>query len=456
MKCPHCGQEHDDAAKFCQNTGKPIEIQTLVCSNPMCDYRKPLQFNAKFCPLCGTPLDLDNNRTSSCKNEYHNSRIIIAYKRVDEEEDGDDDSYKHVTIFKNDKENILYSGVVSHDTTFLTLKEIKVHLNNKTVINLRAGFNSYIEVSAQGCKTDLTGDRISYGNYHGRKDCNGFDIVDCKESYRYRSLASRKLYDDIYGDFLINSFDEGDVTYFDVFDRYTEDILHSHLPAKFGGVVDEENKEFKDWLPLYNDDLILLINRYSHFCLDENEVIVENVMYDPTWQTGYRIWFYCCDNRILTTFPYDEYNPNYEGIKIIRMRDENGTIIKEIDAEGLFLKNNFKYNRCLAIKTKKSKKVVVFIDENGNIHEIPNTKVHGEPEDVDCFFVTENVLVVNDEDGAVMLNTKGDEIFECYRMRELDGSLVEFFDLDNNCCGVIDATGSIIIPAEYEAFDVLV
>lgn len=87
MKCPYCGKEHDDSAKFCENTGKPIENQTLVCSNPDCNYRRPLPLQAKFCPACGRPLHQSTKKHSypesntSCivlKEEYDRCRFIDA------------------------------------------------------------------------------------------------------------------------------------------------------------------------------------------------------------------------------------------------------------------------------------------------------------------------------------------------------------------------------------------
>ena len=55
MKCPHCGKEHSDSAKFCENTGKEL---LKACSWEDCaDYGKAiLPMRAKFCPICGRPL----------------------------------------------------------------------------------------------------------------------------------------------------------------------------------------------------------------------------------------------------------------------------------------------------------------------------------------------------------------------------------------------------------------
>ena len=55
MKCPHCGKEHSDSAKFCENTGKQL---LKACPWEDCaDYGKAiLPMRAKFCPICGRPL----------------------------------------------------------------------------------------------------------------------------------------------------------------------------------------------------------------------------------------------------------------------------------------------------------------------------------------------------------------------------------------------------------------
>ena len=55
MKCPHCGKEHSDSAKFCENTGKQL---LKACPWEDCaDYGKAiLPMRANFCPICGRPL----------------------------------------------------------------------------------------------------------------------------------------------------------------------------------------------------------------------------------------------------------------------------------------------------------------------------------------------------------------------------------------------------------------
>ena len=56
MKCPFCGQEHPNNAKFCMETGQKLEPQNKACPNKECsDFGKNiLPWEAKFCPRCGT------------------------------------------------------------------------------------------------------------------------------------------------------------------------------------------------------------------------------------------------------------------------------------------------------------------------------------------------------------------------------------------------------------------
>ena len=59
MKCPYCGQEHPDNAKFCMETGQRLMPQNRACHNAGCpDFGKYiLPLEAKFCPICGAKLE---------------------------------------------------------------------------------------------------------------------------------------------------------------------------------------------------------------------------------------------------------------------------------------------------------------------------------------------------------------------------------------------------------------
>ncbi|MDD5961519.1 MAG: SUMF1/EgtB/PvdO family nonheme iron enzyme [Bacteroidales bacterium] len=74
MKCPHCGKEHSDSAKFCENTGKQL---LKACPWEDCaDYGKSiLPMRAKFCPRCGRPLQ--GNTESKSKRRLWIRRIMV-------------------------------------------------------------------------------------------------------------------------------------------------------------------------------------------------------------------------------------------------------------------------------------------------------------------------------------------------------------------------------------------
>ena len=74
MKCPHCGKEHSDSAKFCENTGKQL---LKACPWGDCaDYGKAiLPMRAKFCPRCGRPLQ--GNTESKSKRRLWIRRIMV-------------------------------------------------------------------------------------------------------------------------------------------------------------------------------------------------------------------------------------------------------------------------------------------------------------------------------------------------------------------------------------------
>jgi hypothetical protein len=55
MKCPYCGNEHPDRARFCPTTGQSLEYASstsVTCPN--CG--KSIPAEAQFCPLCGFVL----------------------------------------------------------------------------------------------------------------------------------------------------------------------------------------------------------------------------------------------------------------------------------------------------------------------------------------------------------------------------------------------------------------
>lgn len=75
MKCPFCGQEHPDTAKFCMETGQRLEPQKKACSNKLCpDFGKNiLPIVAKFCPRCGAKLDKSDSKLDKSDSKLDKS-----------------------------------------------------------------------------------------------------------------------------------------------------------------------------------------------------------------------------------------------------------------------------------------------------------------------------------------------------------------------------------------------
>lgn len=55
IDCPYCGMRHSSKAIYCENTGKQLR---RACTNRLCSVygKNELSFNAKYCPICGQPV----------------------------------------------------------------------------------------------------------------------------------------------------------------------------------------------------------------------------------------------------------------------------------------------------------------------------------------------------------------------------------------------------------------
>ena len=81
MKCPHCGKEHSDSAKFCENTGKEL---LKACPWEDCaDYGKAiLPMRAKFCPRCGRPLQGNTEIKSKRRLWIRRTMVLVCIAGV--------------------------------------------------------------------------------------------------------------------------------------------------------------------------------------------------------------------------------------------------------------------------------------------------------------------------------------------------------------------------------------
>ncbi|VVB93703.1 Double zinc ribbon [uncultured archaeon] len=58
MKCKECGYEFSSNAKFCPECGKPASLGNNKVNCRKCDYE--MEGNLKFCPECGESVRSDN------------------------------------------------------------------------------------------------------------------------------------------------------------------------------------------------------------------------------------------------------------------------------------------------------------------------------------------------------------------------------------------------------------
>lgn len=69
MKCPHCGDQHEDDCFCCPNSGK---ILKLSCVNPDC--KKLIDASYSFCPYCGHAVvvqDIEDMMREKQAEEYY-------------------------------------------------------------------------------------------------------------------------------------------------------------------------------------------------------------------------------------------------------------------------------------------------------------------------------------------------------------------------------------------------
>ena len=84
MKCPYCGQEHPDNAKFCMETGQKLEPQKRACQNRECpDFGAAiLPLEAKFCPRCGHPIDGSSESVSMDSGTLEFGVEDVSFKMI--------------------------------------------------------------------------------------------------------------------------------------------------------------------------------------------------------------------------------------------------------------------------------------------------------------------------------------------------------------------------------------
>ena len=303
------------------------------------------------------------------------------------------------------------------------------------------------------------------------KDMGYFVFGDrwCNDYYDFRT---GKLYKYLVGDYLIRkSPNDPTNQYIDIIDKYTGNVLHTHIGAS-GNHVTKHNDGFYsvwDMNIIYSTDdecwtfdsnKLFLFNKVCSFHLDENEQLYSNFVsniYEKFDSTIYNA--YISEERVITGVLN---NGNWE---YIRIRDYKGNIIANIPSyESLIVKHEYKYNKAIAIKTEGYRKIVFYITDIGEIIEIPNSEILGNPREIDCFFVSNNRVVINDQSDSTsedlwwngkLLDIEGNILFQCDGwIIKLSDKYLKYYSVGSGY-GVINIDGEMVLNAEYDNVSIL-
>ena len=302
------------------------------------------------------------------------------------------------------------------------------------------------------------------------KDMGNFVFGDrwCNDYYDFRTGG---LYKDLVGDCLIRqSPNDPTNQYVDIIDKYTGNVLHTHIGASgdhvtkhndgFYSVCDMNIYSTDDECWTFDSHKLFLFNKDCSFHLDENEQLYSNFVSNIYEKFDSPIYnAYISEERIITGVL------NKGNCEYIRIRDYNGNIIANIPSyESLLVKHEYKYNKAIAIKTEGYRKIIFYITDMGKIIEIPNSEILGNPREIDCVFVSNNRVVINDKSDSnseelwwsgKLLDIEGNVLFQC------DGWIIKLSDRylkyysGGSGYGVINIDGLMVLNAEYDNVSIL-
>ena len=100
----------------------------------------------------------------------------------------------------------------------------------------------------------------------------------------------------------------------------------------------------------------------------------------------------------------------------------------------------------------------------GEIIEIPNSEILGNPKEIDCFFVSNNRVVINDKSDSnseelwwngKLLDIEGNVLFQCDGwIIKLSDKYLKYYSGDSGY-GVINIDGEMVLNAEYDDVSIL-
>ncbi|WP_373255409.1 zinc ribbon domain-containing protein, partial [Phocaeicola vulgatus] len=434
MKCPHCSQEHPDDFLLCPYTGKPLKPQTKVCENPDCQYPN-VPIEAKFCPRCGFKLFIEENGEEICESFQNNESILfITYQDIDDEEDEEDsETFKYVQIFNETQKTPIFRKVLKVWDYYCGYPLI-YQIDGHDYLFINSIFNdAKYEISILGINNHFT------------------------EKYNLCFKESKC-------DFLLKK-SKGDKfgRYHDVINRHTKKTICSGVLSE-GNDIEKLRDGWHQIVNYPNEDCTnlryILFNDEKVIQLDTDEFVLSD-----SWFTdnGFLEDYYINENRIITGVLREDEDASYtmwhKNLTLIRIRDYNGCVIKELSPECI-VKSPFRHGKAAFLLSNGN---VGFIKLTGEFEMIPNTTLLCEDvydNAVSLFFISNENLAINNIDEsekyAVIVNVKGEVIFDnVYRLEFLTEKYVKYTDRTHFMDGVIDNNGNVILRALYKHIQVL-
>lgn len=369
MRCPHCNGEHPDNFKFCPETGQRIEPQFKACTNEDCpDFGKYiLPLEAKYCPRCGSKLSVEENEEGFHDPLYNNGSILfVTYQDVDYE-DEDSESFKYVQIFNETKKTPVFKKVLKvwdYYSWYPLIYKIEGH--DYLFIDSYFRDDEY-EISIFGVNNHFTE----------------------KSNLRFKERGC---------DFLLKkSMGDKSGQYHDIINQHSKKTIYSRVLSSANGIeelkdgwhqiVNYSNEDFTNWrYILFKDEKVIQ--------LDTNEYVLSDCWFT---NKGFPGDYYISENRIITGVLRSDDTLWHENLSLIRIRDYDGCIIKELSPEYV-VKSPFRYGKAAFLLSNGN---VGFIKLTGEVEMIPNTTllcddIHDI--DVSLFFISNENLAINDID----------------------------------------------------------
>ena len=116
------------------------------------------------------------------------------------------------------------------------------------------------------------------------------------------------------------------------------------------------------------------------------------------------------ENRIITAVR--DFDGDYTAVRI---RDERGKVLCEIDPEEYVFKRPYMFGKALAIRKGDDRNELVYFDTSGKIHQINVNILDEDADAIDCTMVAPDrfVLKPTDDGCEFLMDLTGNILFKC-------------------------------------------